>query len=173
MKIPRDFIAFDFETTGFAPPCKVIEIGAVKVLDGYITEQFQTFVNPCCTIPRQITELTGIHRQMVIKAPEIESALSRFLNFIGDLPIAAHNAPFDMKFLHYEARRLGYNIENQVVDTLTLSRIHFPGLRNHKLATVAQHIGIISEMEHRGLYDAMVVAGILVRLCGNKLKKSV
>lgn len=173
MKIPRDFIAFDFETTGFAPPCKIIEIGAVKVLDGSIAEQFQTFVNPCCTIPRQITELTGINQQMLIKAPEIESALLRFLSFIGDLPIAAHNASFDMRFLQHEAKRLGHNIENQVIDTLMLSRVHFPGLHNHKLATVAQHMGVLNEREHRGIYDAMVVAGIMLRLGDSQLKRSV
>ena len=173
MLIPKDFIAFDFETTGFAPPCKIIEIGAVRVLDGLITEEFQTFINPCCAIPRQITELTGIHQHMVANAPIIESALLRFIIFLGDLPIAAHNASFDMKFLNYEANRLGYHLKNQVVDTLALSRAHFPRLNNHKLATVAQYIGITNEKEHRGLYDAIVVAGILARLNNKELRKPV
>lgn len=173
MLIPKNFVAFDFETTGLAPPSKIIEIGAVKVHDGVIAGEFQTFVNPCCVIPREITQLTGITQSMVANAPIIETALLRFIDFLGDLPIAAHNAPFDMRFLNCEARRLGYRIRNQVVDTLALSRVNFPSLNNHRLSTVAQHIGITNEKEHRGLYDAMVVANILARLGNMELRKSV
>lgn len=163
-KIPRDFIAFDLETTGFAPPCRIIEIGAVKVVNSKIVDEFQTFVNPCCNISRQITGLTGIDQKMVNKAPKIEEILPAFIYFIGNLPIAAHNASFDMKFIHYEFEKLGYSCSNQVIDSLTLSRRHYPGLENHKLNTVARHIGVINQLEHRGLYDAMVVAGILMKL---------
>lgn len=163
-KIPKDFIAFDLETTGFAPPCKIIEIGAVKVINGKVAEQFQTFVNPCCSIPRHITELTGINNKMVFNAPTIEEALPLFIDFVDGLPIAAHNATFDMKFLHFETMKLGCCLSSLVIDTLTLSRRHYPRLENHKLNTVAQYIGVINQSEHRGLYDAIVVAEILLRI---------
>lgn len=163
-KIPVNFVAFDLETTGFAPPCRIIEIGAVKVAKGEIIEKFQTFVNPNCAIPGNITSLTGINQSMVIDAPEIEVALPLFINFIGDLPIAAHNASFDMRFIDYEMSKLGGILSNKVVDTLKLSRKYYPDLENHKLNTVAHHIGVINQLKHRGLYDAMVVAEILRKL---------
>lgn len=164
MKIPKDFIAFDIETTGFAPPCKIIEIGAIKVVDFKIVEEFQTFVNPQCPIPGHITNLTGISFSMVADAPAIDQALPDFLSFAGNLPIAAHNASFDMRFICHYSKKLGYSINNQIIDTLALSRVHFPRLENHKLATIAKHVGVINEKEHRGLYDAQVVANILLKL---------
>jgi DNA polymerase-3 subunit alpha (Gram-positive type) len=168
--IPRDFIAFDLETTGFAPPCKIIEIGAVKVINSKIVDRYQTFVDPCCMIPPRITGLTGIDQTMVCKAPKIDDALPLFINFIESLPIAAHNASFDMNFINYEARRLGYPVKNRIIDTLALSRRYYPALENHKLNTVARHIGVINECEHRGLYDAMVVAGILMKLSSENMQ---
>ncbi|MDF2571528.1 MAG: polC2 [Sporomusa sp.] len=162
--VPKDFVAFDLETTGFAPPCKIIEIGAIKVLNNKIVDQYQSFVNPCCMIPFNIATLTGINQRMVEKAPQIEEALSLFIKFIEGLPIAAHNASFDMKFINYEAKRLGFPLTNQIIDTLALSRRHYPKLENHKLNTVARHIGVINELEHRGLYDAKVVAEILLKI---------
>lgn len=163
-KIPASFVAFDLETTGFAPPCRIIEIGAVKVVDNKVTEQFQTFVNPCCRLPSYITELTGIGDEMVKNEPLIEEALPLFLEFLGDFPMAAHNASFDMQFINHEMRKLGRSLSNPVIDTLALSRRCYPGLRNHKLATVAQHIGAVNQSAHRGMYDAMVVAEILLKL---------
>ena len=162
-EIPRDFIAFDLETTGFSPPCRIIEIGAVKVLQGHIVDEFQTFVNPKCSVPSHITRLTGIDYSMVANAPHIEEALPRFISFIGSFPIAAHNASFDMRFINYESKRLGYKIGNNVIDTLEMARRLYPLLKNHKLDTVARHVGVINELEHRGLYDAMAVAGILLK----------
>ncbi len=162
--IPKDFVAFDLETTGFAPPCKIIEIGAVKVLNNKIVDQFQTFVNPCCIIPGNITGLTGINQKMVDKAPTIEEVLPSFIQFIGNFPIAAHNASFDMKFIRHEAVKLGRPLINQVIDTLALSRSYFPFLANHKLNTVVRHLGLVNELEHRGLYDAMAVAQILLKI---------
>lgn len=166
--IPNSFIAFDLETTGFAPPCKIIEIGAIKVKDGRIADQFQTFVNPCCIIPGSITRLTGIDQSMVANAPVIEEALPCFIRFAGDLPIAAHNAAFDMKFIYHEINKLNMSLRNQVIDTLALSRKYFHGLENYKLNTVARHIGVVNKGEHRGIYDAMVVAEILMKLSSNR-----
>lgn len=166
--IPNSFIAFDLETTGFAPPCRIIEIGAIKVNDGRVVDQFQTFVNPCCIIPGNITNLTGIDQRMVANAPKIEEALPGFIRFIGDLPIAAHNASFDMRFINYEVHKLNMSLKNKIIDTLVLSRQHFHGLENYKLNTVARHIGVVNKGEHRGIYDAMVVAEILIKLSVNR-----
>lgn len=166
--IPNSFIAFDLETTGFAPPCKIIEIGAIKVNNGKVVDQFQTFVNPCCIIPGNITNLTGIDQSMVDNAPKIEEALPCFIRFIGDLPIAAHNAAFDMRFIYHEIHKLKIQLNNKIIDTLVLSRKYFHGLENYKLNTVARHIGVVNKGEHRGIYDAMVVAEILLKLSASR-----
>lgn len=169
--IPQSFIAFDLETTGFAPPARIIEIGAVKVVNGRVIDQYQTFVNPCCAIPENITRLTGIDQSMVCCAPRVEEVLPVFIRFVEELPLAAHNARFDMKFISHEVQKLGIPLRNKVVDTLILSRKYYPMLENHKLNTVARHIGVVNQNEHRGLYDAMVVAEILIKLA-NSVKQA-
>lgn len=89
--IPDSFVAFDLETTGFSSPgSRNIEIGALKVLNGRIAETWQRFVNSGCHIPRNITELTGITDAMVRNAFLVEVILPDFLDFVGDLPMAAH-----------------------------------------------------------------------------------
>ena len=91
------YVVFDLETTGFSPiKDKIIEIGAVKVENGKITERFSTFVNPKIPIPFRITQLTSITDQMVMDAPDIETVLPQFLEFIGDAVLVAHNASFDV-----------------------------------------------------------------------------
>ena len=93
------YIVFDLETTGFSPSVnRIIEIGAVKVESGKITERFSTFVNPDVPIPFRIEELTGINDNMVLDAPRIDEVLPEFLEFCGDAVMVAHNASFDMSF---------------------------------------------------------------------------
>lgn len=93
-------MVFDLETTGFSPDKnKIIEIGAVKVVHGEITERFSTFVNPEVPIPYRIEELTSIRDDMVIDAPKIETILPQFMEFCGDAIMVAHNADFDMSFI--------------------------------------------------------------------------
>lgn len=162
-EIPGSFVAFDLETTGFAPPgSRIIEIGAVKVLDGRITETWQRLVNPGCRIPANITELTGITDFMVRDAFPVEMVLPDFLDFVGDLPMAAHNVRFDMSFVLHDAGRMGIILANALIDTVPVARRCFPGLHNHKLGTVARHLDVLGDGEHRGLQDATVVARILL-----------
>lgn len=99
------YVVFDLETTGFSPiKDKIIEIGAVKVEHGEITDKFSTFVNPKVPIPFQITQLTSITDQMVIGAPDIETVLPQFMEFIGDAALVAHNASFDVSFIEQNCR---------------------------------------------------------------------
>ena len=160
--IPASFVAFDLETTGFNPPgSRIIEIGAVKVVNWEVVETYQKLVNPGCLIPANITILTGIDDRMVFSAFPIEMILPEFLDFVQDFPLAAHNIQFDMGFIRYDARRMGYTLANTLVDTVPLCRRCFPKLTNHKLGTVARHLNALGDAEHRGLQDAMVVARIL------------
>jgi len=162
--IPAAFVAFDLETTGLSPNgSRIIEIGAVKVLNGCLGETWQRFVNPGCRIPANITVLTGITDEMVRDAFPVEMVLPDFLDFVGDLPLAAHNIRFDMSFVHHDAVRMGIRVTNSQIDTVPVARRCFPNLPNHKLGTVARHLDVLGDAEHRGLQDAVVVARILLR----------
>ena len=100
------YVVFDIETTGFsAVTDRIIEIGAVKVEDGKITDKFSTFVNPKRPIPFRITELTSITDEMVIDSPDIETILPQFIEFIGDAVLVAHNASFDVGFIEQNCKR--------------------------------------------------------------------
>ncbi len=161
--LPNSFIAFDLETTGFHPSsCRIIEIGAVKVTNGIVVEEWQKFVNPGCVIPSNITTLTGIDNDMVYNAFPIEMILPEFIDFIGNFPLVAHNINFDMGFIRYDAKRMGITVENELIDTVTICRKVFPALINHKLGTVARHLQVLGNAEHRGLQDALVVAKIMM-----------
>ena len=106
------YVVFDLETTGFSPDKnKIIEIGAVKVVHGEITERFSTFVNPEVPIPYRIEELTSIRDDMVIDAPKIETILPQFMEFCGDAIMVAHNADFDMSFIIKNCERQGIEKE--------------------------------------------------------------
>ena len=99
------YVVFDLETTGFSSiKDKIIEIGAVKVENGVITDKFSTFVNPKVPIPFEITNLTGITDDMVMEAPDIETILPQFLEFVGDAVLVAHNASFDVSFIEQNCR---------------------------------------------------------------------
>ena len=107
------YVVFDLETTGFSSKNdRIIEIGAVKIKDGVIIDNFSEFVNPRRPIPYKITELTGINDQMVRDAMIIEDVLPRFINFIGDSVIVAHNAPFDTGFIRKNCKDI--NIEFKI-----------------------------------------------------------
>lgn len=158
------FVVFDIETTGFyCESDRITEIGAVKVVNGEIVDQFSTFVNPQKPIPSKITEITGITNSMVSDAKIIDEILPKFLEFAGDSVLVAHNANFDMSFIRYNARRMSINIDNPVLDTLELSRSLLSELKRHKLDVICKHLGICLENHHRALDDAMATAHMFLK----------
>ncbi|EEG75253.1 PolC-type DNA polymerase III [[Clostridium] hylemonae] len=158
------FVVFDLETTGFSSiKDKIIEIGAVKVEGGRITEKFSTFVDPKIPIPFRITQLTGITDQMVMDAPEIEAALPAFLEFAGDAALVAHNAGFDVGFIDQNCRYMDITPDFTAVDTVAMSRILLPTLSKFKLNVVAKALNISLENHHRAVDDAGATAEIFVR----------
>ena len=164
----RDFcstlVVLDIETTGLnAHLDEIIEIGAVKLEGGLLTDTFHSFIKPKGSIPPQITKLTGIDSAMTADAPDIEAVLPRFLAFCGDAALAAHNAPFDLGFLREQAKALGLSVRGPVLDTLALARELLPDLKRHKLKLVADHLGIPMKKHHRALEDAETAAQILKR----------
>lgn len=158
------YVVFDLETTGFSPiKDKIIEIGAVKVEQGKITEKFSTFVNPKVPIPFQITQLTSITDEMVLDAPDIETALPEFLAFIGDAVLVAHNASFDVGFIEQNLRYQDIVPDFTSVDTVAMARILLPTLSKFKLNVVANALHISLENHHRAVDDAGATAEIFVK----------
>ncbi|MBM6738963.1 PolC-type DNA polymerase III [Faecalicatena fissicatena] len=155
------FIVFDLETTGFSPiKDKIIEIGAVKVEKGKITERFSTFVNPQIPIPFKITQLTSITDAMVLDAPPIEEVLPRFLEFVGDGVLVAHNASFDVSFIEQNCRYEDIQPDFTSVDTVAMARVLLPTLSRFKLNIVAKALNISLENHHRAVDDAGATAEI-------------
>ncbi|MCI8529762.1 MAG: PolC-type DNA polymerase III [Lachnospiraceae bacterium] len=192
--LAEDFVVFDIETTGFSPVNnRIIEIGAVKVSGGEVTERFSTFVNPQVPIPFEIEKLTGIRDDMVQDAPLIEEILPQFLAFSRGCVLVAHNAGFDMSFIIENVRRLGISIpeiegsEDRLakgqtpnldiaekgqgnaggmftyVDTVGIARVLLPDQAKHTLDAVAKTLNISLENHHRAVDDAECTAWIFVK----------
>ncbi len=170
---PQKLIVIDLETTGLYPEKgdMIIEIGAVTIHDGSVLmeERFETFVDPLVPIPLHITRITGITDDMVRGAPHLQEALIRFLSFIRDYPLVAHNAPFDIGFLTHYLDKLGLApMRNEVIDTLVLSkRVYGPNTR-HNMDALLARLGIRYDRgkRHRSITDAYLTAHAYLLLQG-------
>jgi len=163
------FCVVDLETTGGSPGfSKVTEIGAVRMRGGEVVDRFTTLVDPHRPIPPVVTEITGIDDAMVAGSPDIEEALAGFVEFAGQDVLVAHNAPFDLRFLNYERRRLASRYFTQPwLDTLALARRLLDGqVPRHDLRTLAGWADTTVRPNHRALPDAEATAEVLVVLLG-------
>ena len=158
------YVSFDLETTGLSSRLEeIIEIGAVKMKNGMPIEDFQTFVNPGKPLSSFTTELTNITDDMVKNAPNLEEALTKFLEFSKDCILVAHNAIFDVSFIKEAINKLGFpKLTNPVIDTLPLSRFLYPEHRSHTLGSISRRFNIEydEEVAHRADYDAKVLASV-------------
>ncbi len=158
------YVVFDLETTGLsAVNNRIIEIGAVKVERGRITERFSTFVNPQEPIPFEIEQLTGISDEMVLDAPVIGDVLPDFLKFCEGCVLIAHNASFDAGFIEENCRKLGIPTDFTVGDTVAMARLLLPTLNKFKLDHVAKALNIPLNHHHRAVDDAACTAEIFVK----------
>jgi DNA polymerase III epsilon subunit family exonuclease len=167
-----DYVIFDLETTGTSCTTdEVVEISAIKVVDGKGVEEFSTLVNPQMPIPYWATEVNGITDAMVADSPTFDVALSDFLEFIGDMILVGHNIhTFDMKFICRDAQKyFGKTIGNDYVDTLPIARLYLPQLGHHTLSDLADYYGISSDGAHRALFDCRMNQQIFERL-GEEMK---
>ena len=160
----KGYVVFDIETTGFtAGYHKITEIGAVKIEDGVITEEFHQLIDPGVPVPWKITEITGITDELLVGQPTIEKILPLFLEFCKECALVAHNASFDMSFIKANAAEQELVCNFDIIDTLSLARRLFPRLENHKLNTVANHLNIKHSNHHRAMGDAKATAQIFLR----------
>ena len=168
------FVVFDIETTGFsAVNDRIIEIGAVKVENGVITEKFSEFVNPERPIPFEIEKLTSINDRMVEDASNISVILPRFMDFCKGSVLVAHNADFDTGFIRHNCEVLGLPYDYTYVDTLGIARSFLEGLKNYKLDTVVEAMGCTLANHHRAVDDAGATADVFVRFLERFKKKNI
>lgn len=156
------FVAVDVETTGLSPLAnELIEISAIKYKGIEKIDTFSTLIKPKSKIPYYITNITGITNEMVANSPIVEEIMPVLVDFIGESPIVAHNANFDYSFLQsYSNNSFS---KNQVIDTVRIGRRLFPSLPNHKLGTIARHIGIMEDGFHRAEFDCECCAKIYIK----------
>ena len=162
-----DFVVVDVEATGAKmPPNRLIELGAYRIRGGRIVDKFLSLVNPEIPIPRFVASLTGISNDMVKNAPVFAEVAPRWLDFVSDSVLVAHNAPFDTSFLNHEISRVyaNHRMVNPHLCTVRLSRRAFPELSNHRLETIAQHFSIPIASRHRAGSDALATAEIFIVL---------
>ena len=163
--LQSSFVVFDLETTGFSPTRnRIIEIGAVKVEEGKITDRFSTFVNPEVPIPLRITEDTSIDDSMVADAPRIDTILPEFLEFCRGCVLVAHNADFDYGFICKKGAEQGLDTKFTVVDTVGIARVLFPHLARYTLDNVAKVLKISLINHHRAVEDAEATAEIFEKM---------
>ena len=161
-----DFVAFDLETTGtMADVHQIVEIGAIRY-KGYQPDAiYSTLVDPRCPMPMEATRVNGITDAMLKGKPFIENLLESFTDFCGDLPLVAHNAPFDTQFLKMDIVK--HEIPGPrgvVLDTLPMARKIFPRLPNYKLGTLVRHLNIPSNQFHRAEEDASYCGCLFIEM---------
>ncbi len=165
MKFDEEFVAFDLETTGLSSRNdRIIEIGAVVLKNGQEVDRFQTFVDPERPLDRKIVDLTGISDDMLKGAPKIEEVLPKFLEFIGDRVLVAHNSDFDTGFIRAECSRLGYEYHYTAADTLILSQNLLTHLNKFKLNIVSNALSLPDFNHHRAGDDAKTCGLVMAKL---------
>lgn len=160
------FVSFDLETTGFvAGSDRIVEIGAVRYIDGEPEAIFSTLINPEREIPLGASQVNGITSEMCAGKPTIDKILAPFADFCGNDPLVAHNANFDFQFLLSDIVRLEAPAPKGVVlDTCNIARKMMPGLPNYKLGTLVQHLNIPSTQFHRAEEDAHYCGTLFIKL---------
>jgi len=154
-------IVLDFETTGLSPNYgdRAIEIGAVKMVNGVMTDRFQQLMNPGQRISSFIENYTGITNRMLNSAPPCEEVMSAFAGFIDGFNLVAHNASFDSRFLASELEQINQNESGSFACSMLISRRIYPDAPNHKLGTLVQYKALPNDGTfHRALADAEMTA---------------
>jgi DNA polymerase-3 subunit epsilon len=160
-------IVLDFETTGLSPDHgdRAIEIGAVRIENGRITDKFQQLMNPGRPINSFIEGYTGITNAMLCDAPSCKEVMTEFRGFIGDFDMVAHNASFDRRFLDAELQRIRHRYVGEFACSMLVSRRVYPNAPSHKLGTLVEYKCIpTSGTFHRALADAEMTAHLWLRM---------
>jgi DNA polymerase-3 subunit epsilon len=167
-------IVWDTETTGIFPGDghRIVEIGALEMVDRVLTgRSFHTYVDPCRPMPKDSQAVHGLSSDFLTGQPVFEMIIDDFLEFIGDSPLVAHNAAFDMEFLNWELKRIKRPVipHSRAIDTLEISRKLNPGAK-HTLDALCNRYGIdlSARTKHGALVDAELLARVYVELTGGR-----
>lgn len=168
------YVVFDLETTGLYPNSgdSIIEIGAVKISNGEIIDRYDELINPGRLLNEEIIKITGINNEMLVGKRNEEEALRDFIKWVGNTPLVAHNAKFDISFIDIAFSKYNLGVLNNVViDTLGLSRYLESKERYHNLATLVKRYDIPwnEDKHHRADYDSEGTALIFLKML-NKLE---
>lgn len=166
----KTFVCYDLETTGlhFENGDKIIELGAVKIENGKITEQFSSFVNPERSIPEAASYKNHIYDSDVVDAPKDFQVLQDFFKFTRGATLIGYNIiNFDNVFLRGQGRACHYNFDNPSEDVYDLAQKFVHGVKNYKLTTIAEHLGVTLDNAHRALYDTIATAEVFIKLAEN------
>lgn len=160
------FVVYDFETTGLdTQNDEIIEIGALKVTGGRFVEVFTTLVKPRRPIPKEATDKNRITNEMVAHSYSIEQVLRDFYLFCQGCTLVGYNSiAFDRLFLNRDARKIGINFDNSELDVYLLAKQKLSGLKNYRLATVCEHLGVSLVGAHRALNDVIGTAEVFLKL---------
>ena len=160
-----EYVILDVETTGLEPTQhELTEIGALKIKGEELKDVFSSLIRPHRPIPSEITQFTGIDDEMVKDSPSAAEVLPKFIDFINSSILIAHNAEFDLAFIKQHLKQISEKeLKNEVICTLKIARFLFPNLENHKLHTVASHLGIPVANRHRAMGDAEATYQIWVK----------
>lgn len=158
LELPNSFTIIDIETTGLDPRFdEIIELSAIRVINGEEVEKFSELVNPDYPISNFIKELTGITEEMLSEAEPIDSVLPRYLSFIGDDIVVGYNVHFDVNFIYDNTLKyLNDYFENNLIDVMRFAKLLIKDSKNHQLKTMAEYFSIDYDNLHRGLEDCKV-----------------
>ncbi len=167
-------VALDTETTGLDPDTgdRIVEIACVELLNHQPTDRyFHMYVNPMRDMPEEAQRVHGLSSEFLADKPLFEEIVDDFLAFVGDAPLVAHNAAFDMKFINAELKRCGRPAIpwERAVDTLKIAQDRFPGARN-SLDALCQRFGIDNTQRtlHGALLDTRLLAEVYLELNGGR-----
>jgi DNA polymerase-3 subunit epsilon len=166
----KRFVVLDFETTGLSAVGgdRVIEVGAVELIDGRIGTTFHSLVNPCMTVPASVTDITGISNAMVRAAPVSDSVMPRLNTFLDEAVVVAHNAQFDRGFYRLEMGRCKLPNEASFLCTLRIARRVYVRASDYGLKKPATYADIpLARVFHRALADALLTARLFLALCAD------
>lgn len=162
----KDYVCVDIETTGSQSKwSKIIEIGAVKVIDGKVVDTFSELINPGEPIPPMITDLTGITNEMIKDCPYVEPVLKRFIEFSKGFVLLGHNIRFDYSFLKQNALNINESFEYNCLDTLKIARKVHKELESRALDYLCSYYDILDENHHRAFNDADVTSQLYLIFC--------
>lgn len=155
----NSYVCFDLETTGLSPEKdEIIEIGAVKVVEGKVIDRFSRFVKPDNLISPLVTSLTGISNDMVADAGPTDRTIYDFLYFCEEYPVVGHNLMFDYRFTYRYAKKYYMDFKKEGLDTLKIARKVLPELPSRSLESLCDHYGIVNVSAHRAYHDALATA---------------